>query len=264
MRTTLRQGRRHRRRLAIVIVAAIGLGSRSALAFSTGITGVSGKQGSSCSACHSGGVTPTVQFEGPTQLGPGETGTFRFIVQSQSSKQSAAGLDVAASSGTLTAISGEGEQVLSGEIIHTQPKSNDANGAASWAFTWTAPAQEGTATLFGAGNSVNLNGAQTGDKSATTTYQIAVAAVAPPTDTPTFADTPTPTPTPTPPPSTCVGDCNGSGDVTVNEIINGVNIALGTADLATCPSFDANHDGQVTVNELLQAVNAALNGCPLP
>jgi hypothetical protein len=60
----------------------------------------------------------------------------------------------------------------------------------------------------------------------------------------------------------CVGDCNGTGDVVVNELIIGVNIALGNAPVANCSTFDANSDGMVTINELILGVNNALNGCP--
>ncbi len=60
----------------------------------------------------------------------------------------------------------------------------------------------------------------------------------------------------------CVGDCNASGDVTVDELIQGVNIALGSSQVATCRNFDANLDGGVTVDEIVGAVNVALNGCP--
>lgn len=63
-------------------------------------------------------------------------------------------------------------------------------------------------------------------------------------------------------PSGCPGDCNGTGDVTVNELIIGVNIVLGTANLSSCPAFDTNGDGNVGIPELIQAVNAASNGCP--
>ena len=59
----------------------------------------------------------------------------------------------------------------------------------------------------------------------------------------------------------CVGDCNGGGEVTVDEIIKGVNIALGNAALDTCPLFDADGSGDVTINELIVAVNNALKGC---
>lgn len=74
--------------------------------------------------------------------------------------------------------------------------------------------------------------------------------------------TPTATATPTPPtPITCVGDCGDDGAVTVDEIIRGVNIALGTASVGSCGAFDVNGDNAVTVDEIVKAVNAALNGC---
>ncbi len=71
----------------------------------------------------------------------------------------------------------------------------------------------------------------------------------------------TPTPTATPTPIGCVGDCDGNGEVTVDEIIKGVNIALGNAALDTCPQFDVDGSGTVTINELIIAVNRALGGC---
>ena len=80
-------------------------------------------------------------------------------------------------------------------------------------------------------------------------------------------ETPTPTPTgqvptPTVPPSGgCVGDCNGDSEVAINELIVGVNIALGSAQLTQCPSFDRSGDGEVAINELIQGVNAALGSC---
>lgn len=60
----------------------------------------------------------------------------------------------------------------------------------------------------------------------------------------------------------CVGNCNGSGPVTVDDIITMVNIALGSADISTCSAGDANSDHQITLDEILKAVNNALNGCP--
>ena len=60
----------------------------------------------------------------------------------------------------------------------------------------------------------------------------------------------------------CTGDCDGDGAVTVDEILVGVNIALGTAAPSACPNFDSNGDGSVTVDEILVAVNNALTGCP--
>ena len=109
---------------------------------------------------------------------------------------------------------------------------------------------------------------------ATSTVTPTVTATGTPTPTETETSTPTPTPTATstptqsatlPPTLTptplCAGDCNGSGEVTVAELITLVNIALGTAAPTSCPAGDRNHDGQITVNEIVDAVNAALKGC---
>ena len=62
----------------------------------------------------------------------------------------------------------------------------------------------------------------------------------------------------------CVGDCDANGEVTVDELVRGVNIALGALPLSQCLAFETNSDGEVTIDELLQGVNAALAGCPAP
>lgn len=59
----------------------------------------------------------------------------------------------------------------------------------------------------------------------------------------------------------CVGDCDGNNMVAINELITGVNIALGNLPVSACPSFDCMGDG-VQINCLIQGVNNALNGCP--
>ncbi len=91
--------------------------------------------------------------------------------------------------------------------------------------------------------------------------------------TPTSSATPTPTATATVtatstgPQSTvtptalpCVGDCNGDGQVTVDEILTMVNLTL-NGGTTGCPAGDANGDGVITVDEILTAVTNALNGC---
>jgi len=72
-------------------------------------------------------------------------------------------------------------------------------------------------------------------------------------------DTP---PTPTPSPNGCAGDCDRNNRVGVDELVTGVNIALGNAGLDQCSAFDCNANGHVTVDCLVQAVNDALSGCP--
>jgi hypothetical protein len=58
----------------------------------------------------------------------------------------------------------------------------------------------------------------------------------------------------------CIGDCDGSSDVGVNEIITLVNIALGTAQPSACPQGIPSGD-EVTISLIIQAVNRALDGC---
>ncbi len=88
-----------------------------------------------------------------------------------------------------------------------------------------------------------------------------------PTRTPTpgrtFAptDPPTATPSPTVNPSGCAGDCDGSGEVAIAELIRMVNIALGRADVSLCDAGDGNQDGMISISELIRAVNRALTGC---
>jgi hypothetical protein len=61
----------------------------------------------------------------------------------------------------------------------------------------------------------------------------------------------------------CVGDCSGGDQVTVDEVLRGVAIALGSLEAGACEVVDSNADGLVTVDELLEAVNVALNGCTI-
>jgi hypothetical protein len=84
-----------------------------------------------------------------------------------------------------------------------------------------------------------------------------------PTEVVTATETQEPTPTPTmEPPLVCIGDCDGGGDVTVDELMVGVQIALGEEDLAECEFFDSDGDEKVTVDELVFGVFNALDGCP--
>ncbi len=66
-------------------------------------------------------------------------------------------------------------------------------------------------------------------------------------------------------PGTCVGDCGNDGEVTIDEIILGANIALGSAPMGNCSAFDRSGDGRLTIDELIAGVNSALQGCqPTP
>lgn len=55
-----------------------------------------------------------------------------------------------------------------------------------------------------------------------------------------------------------VGDCDRDGRVVVSELVRGVNIALGNADVNECTPFDRVQNGRVTVDELVRGVRNAL------
>jgi len=83
-----------------------------------------------------------------------------------------------------------------------------------------------------------------------------------PTSSPTQTPLPAVTSTETPNAAICAGDCNSDHTVVVNELILGVNIALGKRPAAACASFDRDGNGMVVVSELIAAVVNALAGCP--
>ncbi|MDX2169769.1 MAG: LamG-like jellyroll fold domain-containing protein [Deltaproteobacteria bacterium] len=61
----------------------------------------------------------------------------------------------------------------------------------------------------------------------------------------------------------CSGDCGDDGQITIDELVTLVSIALDSAPLDTCRAGDAGGDGRITIDDLLRAVNAALDGCPV-
>jgi hypothetical protein len=63
------------------------------------------------------------------------------------------------------------------------------------------------------------------------------------------------------PGTVCIGDCNNDGDVTVDDLLLMVNIALGLAPFSDCPEGDSSGDGMITIEDILVAVNHALSGC---
>lgn len=234
---------------SIVALATILYRAPSA-ASSGGIIGFSGKQspGVICNQCHAGGRAPAVEFEGPAQLPPNATGTFVFRVRSAAPQaQTAAGFNVAADGGVLAIAPAEQGQLLFEELTHRSAKTN-LEGVAEWQFTWRAPGQTGTYTLFGAGNSVNNDSSSLGDQAAATTFAVLVA--------------PLPTPTPTPRLVRCVGDCNDDARVTIDELLLGVRIALEQEPLQSCQAFNVSEDLRVDVSELVAGVLALLNSCP--
>ena len=61
--------------------------------------------------------------------------------------------------------------------------------------------------------------------------------------------------------TSCVGDCRGDDQVTIDELVAMVNLAL-NGGVTGCSAGDSNTDGRITIDEILVAVNNALSGCP--
>src|SRR5690606_14600862 len=62
------------------------------------------------------------------------------------------------------------------------------------------------------------------------------------------------------PPPTCAGDCDDRGEVSIDDLLTALGIALGQQALAMCPPADADGLGDVTVDEILLATRNALRG----
>lgn len=65
----------------------------------------------------------------------------------------------------------------------------------------------------------------------------------------------------------CDGDCNGSGEVTIGEVLACINHFLGrplcepSAERTACPIADANADSGVSIGEVSRCVNSFLSNC---
>jgi Putative metal-binding motif len=142
-----------------LIVSLMLLSATDALAYSTGKTGSS----TGCGTCHgtaaSSSVTSAFSVASTTVV-PGDALSITFTVASSDSTHLGAGLNVAATGGTLAA--GTDTKLSSGQITHDGVTAL-AGGSAAFTMSWTAPSTEGTYTVAGAGNAVNSNGASTGD-----------------------------------------------------------------------------------------------------
>jgi predicted carbohydrate-binding protein with CBM5 and CBM33 domain len=101
-----------------------------------------------------------VTIDGPAELLPNQTGNYTVTVQGGPAVR--AGTDIAVSGGILTA-SSSALQKAGDELTHVSPQPF-TSGKATFSFTYTAPGTAGTYTIYANGNSVNFNGAESGDQ----------------------------------------------------------------------------------------------------
>jgi YVTN family beta-propeller protein len=60
----------------------------------------------------------------------------------------------------------------------------------------------------------------------------------------------------------CVADCDSGRTVEVDELILATRIAVGDSPITACSAADADGDGEVTIDELIRGVNYLMDGCP--
>ncbi|GDX79643.1 hypothetical protein LBMAG42_14540 [Deltaproteobacteria bacterium] len=139
-----------------------------------GMTGFSGQTASTCDMCHSSGAfSPASSLDGPLQVAPSSVAN-AYTFEVAATLASVGGFDVSADAGAL-GTTDAGAQVSSGEVTHTTPRAF-VGDVATFSFEWTAPATEGTYTLFGCGVAADGDGLLTGDGADCTTLDVLVCA----------------------------------------------------------------------------------------
>jgi len=128
---------------------------------STGITGrtlLGSTQGCTCHAAEPNGSVSVV-INGPDTMEINSSATFEVVISG--GPLVAAGTNIATDNGTLDIVDSNLKKE-NGELTHTSPLAPSA-GSVTFTFQYTAPETMGEATIAATGNSVNLNGANTGD-----------------------------------------------------------------------------------------------------
>jgi hypothetical protein len=147
--------------------------------------------------------------------------------------------------GNFTGDNGSGGAPAAAPVLGMALSRTSTSGPDSTAFALAAPAPRNNAGTTG-------------------TLGVCPGGVSTPTAT-VVGNTPTatvmPTGVPTGTTSACVGDCNDTNSVSIDELVRGVNISLGLQPLSSCEAFDCDDNGMVGVNCLIQGVNNSLQGC---
>ncbi|MGE5500199.1 MAG: T9SS type A sorting domain-containing protein [Syntrophothermus sp.] len=114
-------------------------------AYPSGVSGRTLKGPNPGCTCHTGSVTAGVQvsISGPASLKTGETGNYTAVLTYSS--LSGAGVDIAASGGTLSTTDTR-LQVMNSELTHKS--TNTGTGSITWNFKYTAPSTAGQQTLY--------------------------------------------------------------------------------------------------------------------
>ncbi|MCP4876116.1 MAG: PKD domain-containing protein, partial [Gammaproteobacteria bacterium] len=166
------------------VIAILMLGmlvqNQSVFGFSGGISSYSGNPavngGNTCTLCHSGGLIPALNLNGPLNLQPGAIGTYTLSLSG--GQANTGGLDVSADGGSLISTLSS-TKILAGELTHSQRATASGDGSVSWNFDWQAPISPGSYTLFAAGLSSNGDNSTGGDGAVSASQNVDVFSGAP-------------------------------------------------------------------------------------
>lgn len=133
-------------RMTAFVLLAILFSAVELSAYPGGIAGRTKKTTTTgCNSCHSYNTAITGTITGPDSVLAGQTVTFTLTIN-MASGSGKYGVDIAARNGSLSAISGSGLTLMSGELVHSagityvNPKIIQ--------FSYTAPAVPGSDTLY--------------------------------------------------------------------------------------------------------------------
>lgn len=113
--------------------------------------------------CHGSTASQSVQvvISGPDLVVEGSTNFYQVSISG--GPASAAGTNIAASAGSLSPISATLKE-SGGELTHTAPVPFGVNSEIIFEFEYTAPPVDGEVIIAANGNSVDLNGGNSGDE----------------------------------------------------------------------------------------------------
>ena len=151
-----------RQTVVLVVAGCYTLLMGFTILHSTGQTGVTKKTTGVGCICHGPSPTGTVLVgvTGPDTVRIGSR--YLYKIRIRGGPAVAGGLDVAAGRGALS-VADDSTYLQNGEITHSSPKIFQGDSV-QWTFFYQPPSSGDADTLFTVGNSVNLNGAPSGDE----------------------------------------------------------------------------------------------------
>jgi hypothetical protein len=148
------------RRHALMRATAICAAATSLSFVPTALAHSGGVSGPDCVGCHGGGDYPVDVTASPATFSPGETVTMTLTANGAGN---VLGTFLAADTGSLSTIGGQGLVTVPQGLTHSSPKSM-SGGSASFSFSFTAPSNPGAVRIDASTLAGNDDGKSSGDQ----------------------------------------------------------------------------------------------------